>query len=94
MLKSYNRQLAVEPFKKTGIESRVNNGFSIIKEKASLKRLKVIIGNDNINAGDFVYIYEELFRQPWASKVYTLEGVGDFILLPESEVLIVEEEEC
>jgi hypothetical protein len=93
MIKTFNKQVACEPIVKRTIESEVKGGFATVKNKVELIKLKVIFGTDDyqIDNGDYIYIKGDQVAHPWASAVYTVDGIS-FILIPLIAVQMVENE--
>jgi hypothetical protein len=89
-MKTVDGQLGVEQFKSLEVKTVVQTGFAKIAQKHELTPLKVLIGNSKIKAGSTVYVPGETCKQPWASKVLKAAGT-EFILMPESYVIIVDE---
>lgn len=86
-----NGSIAIEPFKNTDVKTQVRSGFAVVEQKHTLAKVKVIHGNysGTIQSGATIWVLAELFKQPWASKIYTNDNEL-FILMPEQFVLIVE----
>ncbi len=92
MQKTLNNQIITESFGDRSIETKITSGFASIKQKTTLKALKVLIGNERIAAGSTVYVPGDACRQPFADKIYEDVNVLDgakFIVVPENFVIFM-----
>lgn len=91
MISSTKGKLAVEPFPDQSVKTKAEGEGEVkvgrIEQTKALVRLQLVFRGNTVATA--VYVSPEHFRQPYATKVYELNG-KKFIVIPES---IVELEE-
>lgn len=99
-LYSLNNRLIVEPYKKEGLTSTINNGFAKPDQKVAVKGLTVLMETKLtdgriIKKGDKVYIKEEsLYSLPWAQKILKCDCIdGNFLIVDITNVEFISSEE-
>lgn len=85
-INAFGQLLAVEPFKQLSVEKNDVGGILLPGQKNQLTELKVVFGNDQIKAGWSVLVPAVNYTKYKSS--YELNGQA-FILIPQSEVLLV-----
>lgn len=98
MIRSWNGKVGVEPFPDMSIkigkkgEGTVKVGF--IEQKSSLVKLKVLFGPRNFGTElRAVWVPADLYVQPWAKKIFELNPLEPFIMLPENLIELAEYDE-
>jgi hypothetical protein len=89
-----NKKVAVEPFKKTAVETSARGAGTVkvarIENKVELVALKVVFPTEDnrFRVGMSVLVRGDLFVQIWAKEKHVIDG-QEFILLPETAVEMV-----
>lgn len=89
MMFSLNNRLVLEQYVKEGLKAKVQGGIATPGQRDGVKGLRVLIGTKlsdgkEIPAGSIAYIREEtLHSHPWASKLFTCEGLLEKFILVE-----------
>jgi len=86
-----NRKVACTPFESLAIETQ-GTAFKTVKQKTTLYRLKVLIGNERFSVGSFVFVRGDVVTLPWTKEVFE-QGGDRFILVPEDFIQLVRYQE-
>ncbi|SRR6266851_4640023 len=91
-----NKVVAATPFPRYDIETKVKSGFAQINQKNDLTALTAVASKpwqkysfDQITHGTKIYVDASKYITPWAKKIYHLPELGDFILVPDEEIVLV-----
>lgn len=89
-MKTTNKYVAVEVFKKDNVEKDQARGLAM-PDRLTTKLLstKVIFDSDNYQAGDILYFRSDIVKLPDAMNKLELDGIV-FIVLPESHAVAYE----
>lgn len=88
LYKAYNKFIATEPWPEDEQKPKAvaTSGFAVVKNKAALKGLKVMVGNNEYVEGSTVFVRAELYTHGFAKEVFEVDGKR-MILLPVEHIL-------
>lgn len=87
MFNSYNKKIAVKPFKNKEVQTVKVSGMAVMLHKTTLAETVVVFpGSHPFAVGTKVFVTGEAVKHAWASEVFT-HGEQEFVLMPEEQVL-------
>jgi len=88
-MKTQNKQIAIEPFKKERTEERKMVRGLDMTDVSTTKLIEstVLWDSDNYKKGDVVYFRSEIMRHPYTNVRLSL-GETVFVLIPEELVVM------
>ena len=91
-IKTINKDVACSCFVTRSIEpQRHASGFVSAAPKTNLVALSVKADYSTLGlvTGDIVYVPQEYCNSAWGKRVLTVDGVGEFILVPAEHIFLV-----
>ncbi len=85
-----NNRVACTPFESLAIET-TGGAFKTVKQKTSLLRTKVVMGNSDYPEGVLVYLRGDVVTLPWTKEIFEVDG-QKFILVPQEHIQLVKGE--
>jgi hypothetical protein len=88
-VEAFGAVVACEPFKQKSVSKVVKGGMMAPQQKFALAELQVVFPNQKVGPGS-IFVRADAYALPWGKTEYEVEG-KTFILVPESEILLVKE---